>query len=179
MSKDDFEKLKNFTKSVVDKFGISELGPHLAVVEYGKEPTVKIYLGDHTDPKSLKEAIDTIEPSGSVGVATDKALEVAVKDVFSSENGGRPSVPNVVILLTDDRSTGDKSPEETTEDLEKAGVRVVVVGIGSNTNEDELKELVTKSGDLVKVENVGNVTNASSRVVDVVKQGTKESKWKR
>lgn len=106
---------------------------------------------------------------------TSEALRTTVEEVFRPESGGRPSVPKVVILLTDDESTGDVPLEDVKKDIQKGGVRVFVIGIGPNANEDELKELTPTRHHLVIVSQVDNVTDVTPRVVDKVKQDTKDS----
>ena len=171
-----FEKIKNFTKSLVDKYGVSKSGPHIAVVEFSKEPAVVIGLDDHFEEESLKRAIDNIHPSGNVQVRTDEALRVVVNKVFSPELGGRPSVPKIVILLTDDESTGERSLDEVQKDTERQGARVLIVTIGPNVDRDDLKKLVPKDDHIISVPGVDDLDNITSHVVNVIKADTEERK---
>ena len=176
LGEQDFEKLKNFTKSVVDKYGVSRSGPHIAVVEFSKEPVIAIRLDDYFDAVKLKRAIDNIKPSGNVQVNTDEALRVVVDEVFSLQSGGRPSVPNIVILVTDDESTGDRSLGEVKKDIQSEGARVLVVTIGPNVDSDGLKKLVSKDDNIINVAGVDDLDNITSQVVDTIKTDTVERK---
>jgi uncharacterized protein YegL len=176
LSEQDFEKLKDFTKSVVDKYGVSKSGPHIAVVEFSKEPAIAIRLDDHFEAASLKRAIDNIKPSGNLQVRTDEALTVVVNEVFSLKSGGRPSAPKIVILVTDDESTGDRSLEEVNKEAERQGARVLVVTIGPNVDRNDLKKLVPKDNHVINVPDVDDLDNITSHVVDVIKADTKERK---
>jgi hypothetical protein len=176
LSEQGFDKLKSFTKTVVDKYGVSKSGPHFAVVEFSKEPAIVIRLDDHFEAASLKRAIDNIKPSGNLQVRTDEALRVVVNEVFSPESGGRPSVPKIIILVTDDESTGDRSLEEVNKDAERQGTRVLVVTIGSNVDRDDLKKLVPKDDHIINVPDADDLDNITSHVVDVIKADTKERK---
>lgn len=176
LSEHEFEKVKNFTKSVVEKYGVSISGPHFSVVEYSKEPTILIRLDDHFDITNLKAAIDNIKPSRNVQVRTDEAIRITVNKVFSTESGARPSAPKIVILVTDDESTGERSMEEVNKDLESHGARVFVVTIGSNVDQDNLKKLVPKYEVSINVPDVDDLDNITSQVVDVIKTDTKERK---
>lgn len=161
---------------MVDKYGVSQPGPHIAVVEFSKEPTVVIRLDDHFDEESLKRAIDNIRPSGNVEVRTDEALKLVVDKVFSTELGGRASVPKIVILVTDDESTGDRSLDEVQKDTEREGARVLVITIGPNVDRDDLKKLVPKDDHIISVPDVDDLDNITSHVVNVIKTDTKERK---
>ena len=172
----DFEKLKDFTKSVVEKYGVSQSGPHIAVVEFSKEPTIYIRLDDHFEAASLKRAIDNIKPSGKYQVRTDEALRTVVNEVFSLKSGARPSVPKIVILVTDDEPTGDRSLEEVYKDVERQGARLLVVTIGPNVDRDDWKELVPKHDLIIYVPDVDGLDNVTSPVVDTIKADTKQRK---
>jgi hypothetical protein len=176
LSEKDFEKLKNFVKSVVDKYGVSQSGPHIAVVEFSKEPTIAVRLDDHFEAANLKRAIDNIKPSGNLQVRTDEALRIVMNEVFSLKSGARPSVPKIVILVTDDESTGDRPLEEVYKDVERQGARVLVVTIGSNVDRNDLKKLVPKDDHIIDVPGVDDLGNVTSTVVEVIKANTKERK---
>lgn len=179
LSEENFEKLKNFTKSIVEKYGVSKSGPHIAVVEFSKEPAIAIKLDDHFETANLKMAIDNIKPSGNLQVKTDEALRVVVNDVFSSEAGGRSSVPKIVILVTDDESTGDRPLEEMKADTEGQGARIFVVAIGTSVDRDDLKKLIPKDDYIVSVPDVDDLDNITSHIVDAIKTDTKERKYAR
>lgn len=145
-------------------------------MEYSKEPTILIRLDDHFDIMNLKAAIDNIKPSGNVQVRTDEVIKVTLNKVFSTDSGARPSVPKIVILVTDDESTGERSMEEVNKDLESQGARIFVVTIGSNVDQNELKKLVPKYEISINVPDADDLDNITSQVVDVIKTDTKERK---
>ena len=177
LSEQEFEKLKTFTKSLVDKYGVSKPGPHFAVVEFSKDPTIAIRLDDHFDAVSLKSAIDNIKPSGSLQVRTDEALTLVVNEVFKPESGGRPSVPKIVVLVTDDESTGDRSLDDVYKDAERQGTRILVVTIGSNVDRDDLKKLVPKDDNIIDSPDVDDLENVAKNIVNVIKTDIKERKY--
>ena len=64
--------------------------------------------------------------------------------MFSSKNGGRPQLPDVLVLLTDGSQTNDPDavdPGVIAEELHKAGIRILVIGIGRGVNATELQHI--------------------------------------
>ena len=64
--------------------------------------------------------------------------------MFTYENGGRPSAPKIAILLTDGSQTQDVGAEDPgviAEELRSDGIILIVVGIGSGTNQTELNNI--------------------------------------
>lgn len=78
----------------------------------------------------------------------DKALQQAKSDMFTRQNGAREGVPKMLILLTDGTQTGRGSidPSIPAEALRRAGVYLVVIGIGKKIDVDELKRMAGDSG---------------------------------
>ena len=73
---------------------------------------------------------------------TQAALALASRDVFTSRHGDRPHADNVIIIITDGRSSPEtRRPEPEAERLRAAGVRIVVVGVTNLIDEEELRRL--------------------------------------
>ena len=71
--------------------------------------------------------------------------------MFTSENGARPQLPDVLVLLTDGSQTNDADavdPGDIAEELHKAGIRILVIGIGRGVNATELKHIADDENNL-------------------------------
>lgn len=71
--------------------------------------------------------------------------------MFTSNNGGRPQLPDILVLLTDGSQTNDADavdPGDIAEELHKAGIRILVIGIGSGINATELKHIAHDQNNL-------------------------------
>lgn len=155
----DFEQFKNFVKSLVGSYTISESGVRFSVVEYSDKARIAIPLSRYSDSNQLKTEINGIQPSGGTS-QIKKALETALREGFSSENGARPDAPKTLILITDGKSAGEASLQGAVLALRKSGVVVHVVGIGDKANDpdvisvaagSEYVELVDKTDEITSV----------------------------
>ncbi len=105
----------------------------------------------------------------------DKALQTAFGELFSFKNGMRSGVPKVLLLLTDGEQTQDSDsipPFEAVKPFHEAGIKVLVIGVGTKINRDELSKLVKSNEDLFFARNfdelksssfVKNITSASCK----------------
>ena len=143
ISPTQFQQFKNFIKSTIDNFDISESSSRVAVVEYSDEPMIKIALNDYMNPEQLKEEVDRIQPSRGEEVATDRALRFVASDVYTSKQGSRVGVPKVVIVLTGSKSTGREPLKDAAKPLVDRGAKVIVINSGETKN-PELKNITTE-----------------------------------
>ena len=175
ISPKQFEQFKNFIKSSIDNFPISESASHVAVVEYSDDPMVKIALNDYTSPERLKEVVDRIHPSRGQGVVTDRALRFVASDVYTPERGSRAGVPKVVVVLTGSKSTGRESLRDAAKPLLDRGTKVIVIYSGKTEN-PELKNITTEGEDgVVTVSEKDQLSvlggNIAKEIVSAVEKG--------
>ena len=137
-------------KALAATFGVSEDAGRAGVVTFSYYTEHSIKLNDHTDLASFSDAVDKIPLMGST-TRIDKALRMSQKDMFSLTNGGRPTAGKLLIVLTDGSQTQDagaEDPGDVAEELRKAGIRVIAVGIGKGVNNTELAHI---AGDATNV----------------------------
>ena len=143
-----FKQVKDFVKSLVDSYKISENGVRFSVLEYSDTARVIIPLNRFYDADQLKTEIENIQASGGTS-QTDKALETALREGFSLENGARPGAPKTLILITDGKSSGETSLQDAVLPLRQSGVVVHVVAIGDEAKDSDVKS-VAAGGDYVQ-----------------------------
>ena len=66
------------------------------------------------------------------------AVLVVNDEMFTQANGDRPDIPNYLVLITDGRSDNRTATVMEAERLRRAGVVVVVVGVGNDIDLIEL-----------------------------------------
>ena len=177
LTREEFESIKKLVSNTLDRYTISPDKTQVAMIEYSDKPTIMFYLNDYKDRNTLQDAIDNIQPSRGKYTATDDALKLAADQVFSPERGSRPGVPKVLILVTDDKSTGSKSLREAAEPLRKKGVPIHVVTIGSKYDDVEIKDLVPTPGHVVSVNKPEEVGNLAPKITDTIDKNIEKSTY--
>lgn len=146
----EYGKEKDFVKLVASSLDISPTGSHAGVVLFSYNAELSIKFSDHTNVKDFNSAVEGLALMGST-TRIDKALTLAFDSMFNEKNGMRVRVPKVLILLTDGAQTQDADavvPSQVVNRFHDAGIKVIVIGIGSGVKPDELKTMVKSSSNL-------------------------------
>ncbi|XP_065653360.1 collagen alpha-6(VI) chain-like isoform X2 [Hydra vulgaris] len=138
--KTEYQKEKNFLKTLAAMFGISPNGSRVGVITFSFYAQLSIKLNSFSDLSSFNAAVDSI-PLMGLTTRIDRALRLAQNQMFTLENGGRIGVTKLIILLTDGSQTsgGDaEDPDMIADELRKENFVIIGVGIGSQVNQTEL-----------------------------------------
>ena len=148
ISRRNYMKLKTFVKESAKSFGLAPNQSQAAMVLYSTTASVKARFGEYATMEEFAKAVDAL-PHERGQTRIDRALDLAATDIFPEARAG---VPKLALLITDGRQTqasDAKGLREAYEPLRKAGVRVLVLGIGS-VDQNELR-LVTETDDDIVV----------------------------
>lgn len=91
VGEDNFELMKNFTKSIIDEFVIGPNAVQFGVVIFSTPVTGAFKLNQYTNADQLKKAIDGIEFANGE-THTGKALEYLRTKAFTTQEGRESSV---------------------------------------------------------------------------------------
>ncbi|CAF89812.1 unnamed protein product [Tetraodon nigroviridis] len=136
---EDYQKMKDFMKSLVQKSNIGKDQVHVGVLQYSTEQKLVFPLIQYYTKDQLSKAIDDMQQIGG-GTHTGEAIAVVSK-YFDAQNGGRPDLKQRLVVVTDGESQDDvKLPAEA---LRAKGVIVYSIGVvAANTS-----QLLEISGD--------------------------------
>lgn len=102
----NFKKATEFLADLVGHLAVSPQGTHVGVIVYHTKATLQFNLAKseyHTLSK-LQAAIIALKYPGG-GTRTDLALEMAANQIFSSLGGDRRDAANVLVVLTDGKTS--------------------------------------------------------------------------
>jgi Mg-chelatase subunit ChlD len=99
------------------------------------------YLVNYTDLNSLVDAIRRIPYCGG-NTNTTGGLHIMRTEIFNQQNGDRPDVPNIAILITDGNPTRDvdKLPDEV-QMIRRADIRLMGIGVTCQVPNDNCSSL--------------------------------------
>ncbi|XP_056606993.1 LOW QUALITY PROTEIN: collagen alpha-1(VII) chain [Triplophysa dalaica] len=119
------------------------IGPgdsQVGVVVYGEDAKAGFLLNQHSNTVALVEEILSIPFNNRPGNNIGRAMTFARQFLLSEPAGRRFSVPGVVVIVTDEKSTDDLSQPSAA--IRADGVTVLAVGIG-RADPGELRFAVT------------------------------------
>jgi hypothetical protein len=147
----------------------------VALLEYSDRIDLKFGFLAHSSKPELLRAIDRVTPSGGRSVLTDQVLAEA-NQLFSLNAGSRPGVPKMLVIITDDMSTGTQPLSSVAQSLRRSGVAVRVVGIGSRVNPEEWKDVVPAAGGLIPVDTTDQILTVVDDIEKEIRRVADSSK---
>ena len=141
---------KNFVKEVVYAFGVSEAGSHAGIITYSDDAELNINFEKYKSLDSFNQAVDSL-PYSKGRTRIDKALDLASNQLFTVQEGMRPNVPKIAIVMTDGKQTAASDAvalEKAVAPLHALGVQVFAIGIGTEVDQNELALMVKRPEDV-------------------------------
>ena len=86
--------MKRFLKAMVSKLDVSNSVTHVAAIAYSNNPIVEMRFWNTQGTDEVNRVFDRMHWQRGY-TYTDKALQLADRDLFQTGNGMRPSVPKV------------------------------------------------------------------------------------
>ncbi|KAH1187770.1 hypothetical protein KIL84_020519, partial [Mauremys mutica] len=138
----NFNKVKDFLFRIVSYF--PRIGPegtqardHYSIYLF-EEPRTEFHFNQHKDRNGVLKALKELQYTGG-NTKTGRGLGYALKELFQSSKGMRPTVPRTLMLVTDGQSQDDVLPPARV--AHALGIRVIAVGV-SRADPQELKSIL-------------------------------------
>ncbi|XP_052071172.1 uncharacterized protein LOC127709610 [Mytilus californianus] len=144
VGEDHFRDSMDALVNAVEKLAIAENFVRVGVSLFAGTGTSRtlLQLNSEYDKEAVKQVMsEAVYQKGSHTEIGD-AFQYVCDDMFVHSKGDRSDAQNYLILLTDGKSNSGANPVRVQAAACKdKGIRIATVGIGSNTDEDLLKEV--------------------------------------
>ncbi|XP_044148779.1 collagen alpha-6(VI) chain-like isoform X1 [Bufo gargarizans] len=138
---DNFNKMKNFMKSLVNKTDIGPDNLQFGIVQFSNDSMEVLQLRKDRTKAIIWDAIDKMGYMAQ-GSYTGKALEF-VSQYFTEIKGARPKVKKLLILITDGKAQDDIKLQSAA--LRNSDVSIISMGI-FNADKTQLEEISGPTG---------------------------------
>ncbi|XP_018545424.1 collagen alpha-1(XXI) chain isoform X2 [Lates calcarifer] len=161
----NFEIVKRWLVNITTSFNIGQKFTQVGVVQYSDDPVLEIPLGKYSSNKDLIKAMESIEYMGG-NTRTGTAIKFATDKLFGLSERGSHGISRIAVVLTDGKSQDEVL--KAAEAARKKGVILFAIGVGSETEEAELRDIANKpySTYVFSVEDY----KAISRIIQVIRQ---------
>ncbi|MEQ2191313.1 hypothetical protein XENOCAPTIV_026362 [Xenoophorus captivus] len=133
---EDYNKMKEFMKSVVNKSFVGQNEVHVGVMQFSSAQRLEFPLNRYFTKKEMITAIDGMNQIGG-GTLTGGAIS-EVSQYFDPARGGRPDLQQRLVVITDGEAQDEvKAPAEA---LRAQGVLVYAIGV-EEANTTQLLEI--------------------------------------
>ncbi|RVE72626.1 hypothetical protein OJAV_G00039430, partial [Oryzias javanicus] len=122
----EFETMRKFMIDILNSLEIGLDSTRVGVVQYSSQVRSEFSLKTHADLDSVVAGIRRIIPLAQ-GTMTGLAIRYMMNEAFTVEQGDRPKVPNVAVIVTDGRPQ-DRVAEVAAEARQR-GIEIFAVGV--------------------------------------------------
>ncbi|XP_070771825.1 collagen alpha-1(XXI) chain isoform X2 [Enoplosus armatus] len=160
-----FEIVKRWLVNITTSFNIGQKFTQVGVVQYSDDPVLEIPLGKYSSNKDLIKAMESIEYMGG-NTRTGTAIKFATDKLFGLSERGPLGISRIAVVLTDGKSQDEVL--KAAEAARKKGVILFAIGVGSETEDAELRDIANKpfSTYVFSVEDYKGI----SRIIQVIRQ---------
>ncbi|KAF4105426.1 hypothetical protein G5714_013088 [Onychostoma macrolepis] len=137
----NFEIVKRWLVNITMSFNIGQKFTQVGVVQYSDDPFLHIPLGKHFSSSDLIKAMESIEYMGG-NTNTGKAIKFANDKLFALSERGPNGIAKIAVVLTDGKSQDEVLA--AAEAARKKGIILFAIGVGSETEEAELRAIANK-----------------------------------
>ncbi|XP_057197793.1 collagen alpha-1(XXI) chain [Triplophysa rosa] len=137
----NFEIVKRWLMNLTMSFNIGQKFTQVGVVQYSDDPILHIPLGKHFSSRDLIKTMESIEYMGG-NTNTGKAIKFANDKLFALSERGPNGIAKIAVVLTDGKSQDEVLA--AAEAARKKGIILFAIGVGSGTEEAELRAIANK-----------------------------------
>lgn len=154
----NFQYVREYVIGLISTMPIGLDKTRVGILTYNNDVIHRVKLNDFDKKADLMAAVDAIPYEGR-GTKTNLALEFAVQQALTEENGDRPDVPNFVLVLTDGRATDDVRQGAPAL---RAKAAVIAVGVGKRIEKKELEIIAGDPSNVFMVADFRSLTGSNS-----------------
>ncbi|PWA25711.1 hypothetical protein CCH79_00001562, partial [Gambusia affinis] len=161
----NFEIVKRWLVNITTSFNIGQKFTQVGVVQYSDDPILEIPLGKFSSNKDLIKAMQKIDYMGG-NTRTGTAIKFATDKLFGLSERGPAGISRIAVVLTDGKSQDEVM--KAAEEARKKGIILFAIGVGSETEENELRDIANKPSTtyVFSVEDYKAIT----RIIQVIRQ---------
>ena len=160
-----FERMRQFIQGSVKAYNISADETRIGLMVYGGAINNVLSFPNGISKFSVEQALASAKPLGGERIMTD-ALTFADNEFFKVAD--RPEAAKVLILMTTGKNDQlDKvAVQNAVNALNRKKINILVIGVGKNVDNDELKTITNDKQNVVHVVTDDNLPKAVTDVID-------------
>ena len=139
-SRDNWRTILTFVNDIINVFTIGEQDTRVGMVRFSNNALFTFPLTEYSEESMLRQAVLGIQYIGGT-TNTAEALQLTANECFNTNNGDRPDVDNLAIIITDGLPTVFDLDLATEAAALKRKATVIAVGITDNVEEDLLRDI--------------------------------------
>nr|XP_042137487.1 collagen alpha-4(VI) chain-like [Peromyscus maniculatus bairdii] len=156
----DFEKMKEFMERMVNQSNIGPDKIQIGLLQFSSTPREEFRLNQYSSKVDMRRAILSVKQMND-GTRTGKALNFTLP-FFDSLRGGRPSVYQYLIVITDGVSQDNVAPPAKA--LRDRNIIIFAIGVGA-AQRTQLLEIANDQDKVYHEENFESLQNLEKEIL--------------
>nr|XP_010959554.1 PREDICTED: collagen alpha-4(VI) chain-like [Camelus bactrianus] len=156
----NFERMKGFMRRMVNLSNISADEIRIGLLQFSSNPQEEFRLGQHSSKADIHRAISNVKQIND-GTYTGKALNFTLS-FFDSSRGGRPSVHQYLIVITD--GVSQDSVVLPAKALRDRNIIIFAIGVGG-ARKSQLLEITKDQGKVYYEEKFESLQNLEKEIL--------------
>ena len=162
---------KEFVKNLLNAFTISNTDTRLGFMKYGREAKIVYTLRELTSLRNAYVGLDDITLDNP-GYNMLSVLKQAKTKFFQPSFGARQNAPKSLFIFNNGASGILESDlKEEADALRDMGVKIVVLGVGGDTDPDELKVIASNRDAYFFVDDLPNINRYLNPITTQLQPG--------
>lgn len=145
----NFVAEKSFIKSTIQKFSAGWPNLKFGTIVYSGEARIVFKFSDNHSSRFAISAIQKLERKRR-GNNLFAALDLARRELFDIQNGGRRNATKTLLVLTDSASGKDEKVLEAAQKLKDENVKIILVTIGEQPGAKAIEDISTDRNSLIR-----------------------------
>lgn len=142
ISREDFLRIINFVRDLVSRLGVESGAARVGVMSFSGTPELQFHLNSFNKVSDMTRNISGIKYIQGSTMTAD-ALYFVQNTMFTEENGDRPGVDNVLLVITDGESNNGTATVETARKVRDNGTAILSLGVGAWVIDYELEGMAS------------------------------------
>ncbi|XP_057551170.1 integrin alpha-D [Hippopotamus amphibius kiboko] len=157
INKNDFKRMKNFVRAVMDQF--KDTDTLFSLMQYSNQLRTHFNFGQFQTSRSPQSLVDPIgQLTGWTFTAT--GIQAVVKELFHSKNGARNSAKKILIVITDGQKYKDPLQySDVIPQADSANVIRYAIGVGDAFQHPAARKELNVIGSVPSEDHVFQVDN--------------------
>ena len=147
----DYQRIKDFVKEAAAYLLTNGGEQQVGVILFNSEATIRFKFGQYYSEFDFNRVIDNLPLEKGLG-QIHKALHIATTELFNDVGGSRPGVQKLCIVLTNKKQAfaeDTKVLKDAAGPLQRAGVRVIAIGVTSSVDWKALRAITEDVKDVI------------------------------
>lgn len=173
ITREDFQRVVNFVRDLVARLGVENGTARVGVVAFSTTPVVQFQLNWYTQVSDMTRQISQMQYIQGSTMTAD-ALDYVRNVMFQPENGDRPNVDNILLVITDGESNNQTATVEAARMLRDRGdTSIISLGVGDWVITYELEGMAShpKARNMFHVDDYETLFTATDLLVSTICDG--------